>query len=93
VSYPLGGPPAISLALDDFSEVTLSQTYMFSLMVRRAQNLYCFGMVSFAICIVAAIAVCFYLPSLLRPLDYNWYVRELKMTLPVTEDTAYPELL
>jgi hypothetical protein len=66
---------------------------MVSLMVRRAQNLYCFRMVSFAISIAAAIAVCFYLPSLLRPLDYNWYVRELKMSLPATEDTAYPEPL
>jgi hypothetical protein len=66
---------------------------MFPLMVRRAPNLYCSGMVSFAISVVAAIAVCFYLPSLLRPLDYNWYVRELKMSLPATEDTAYPEPL
>jgi hypothetical protein len=66
---------------------------MFSPMVRRAQNLYCSGMVSFAISIVAAIAVCFYLPSLLRPLDYNWYVRELKMNLPVTQDTAYLDRL
>jgi hypothetical protein len=66
---------------------------MFSLMVRPAQNLYCFAMVSFAISIVAAIAVCFYLPSLLRPLDYNWYVRELKMSLPVNQDSAYPEPL
>jgi hypothetical protein len=76
-----------------FSEVTPSQTYMFPPMVRRAESLYCSGMVSFAISIVAAIAVCFYLPSLLRPLDYNWYVRELKMSLPVTGDASYPEAL
>jgi hypothetical protein len=66
---------------------------MFFPMVRGTQNLYCSGMVSFAICIVAAIAVCFYLPSLLRPLDYNWYVRELKTSLPVTKNSAYPDLL
>jgi hypothetical protein len=62
-------------------------------MVRGTQNLYYSGMVTFAICIVAAIAVCFYLPSLLRPLDYNWYVRELKTSLPVTENTHYPDPL
>jgi hypothetical protein len=55
-------------------------------MVCRPQNLYGLRMVSFAIGIVAAIAVCFYLPSLLRPLDYNWYVRELKMSLPAAEE-------
>jgi hypothetical protein len=62
-------------------------------MVRRSQNLYFYGMVSFAICVIAAIAVCFYLPSLLRPLDYNWYVRELKMSLPAAQDAAYPDSL
>jgi len=66
---------------------------MFSPMVRGTKNLYCSGMVTFAISIVAAIAVCFYLPSLLRPLDYNWYVRELKTILPATENSAYPDLL
>jgi hypothetical protein len=40
-------------------------------------------MVFLAIYVLAGIAVAFYLPSLLRPLDYNSYIRELKMKLPV----------
>jgi hypothetical protein len=43
---------------------------------------YSHPMLNFSVCLVAAVVAGFALASLLEPLDYNWYIRELKLNIP-----------
>jgi hypothetical protein len=43
---------------------------------------YSHTMLIFSICLVAAVVTGFSIDSLLKPLDYNWYIRELKLNIP-----------
>jgi hypothetical protein len=44
-------------------------------------------MLLFPICLVVAVIACFRMDSLLKPVDYNTYIRELKLRIPgVYED-------
>jgi len=42
-------------------------------------------MLALTICLLAAIALCWYLASLLTAVDYNSYIREMKLRIPEAE--------
>jgi len=39
-------------------------------------------MLTFSICIAAMVVICLSLESLIEPMDYNSYIRELKLNIP-----------
>ncbi|HEX4425917.1 MAG TPA: hypothetical protein VH079_10985 [Terriglobales bacterium] len=39
-------------------------------------------MLIFPICLVVAVIVCFHLDEFVNPVDYNLYIRELKLNIP-----------
>jgi len=43
---------------------------------------YSHTMLIFSICLITAVVTGFSIDSLLKPLDYNWYIRELKLNIP-----------
>jgi hypothetical protein len=44
-------------------------------------------MLIFPICLVIAVIVCFRLDGFMKPVDYNFYIRELKLNIPgISED-------
>jgi len=53
--------------------------------------LYSHPMLIFSVCLVAAVVAGFSLDALLDPLDYNWYVRELKLNIPGVSEN-FPEM-
>jgi hypothetical protein len=47
-------------------------------------------MLASAICLIALIALCCYLVSLSTVVDYNSYIREMKLSLPAAPDSLGP---
>jgi hypothetical protein len=75
---------APELAASGFSPMDLQNS---SDCGRKAIALKLVPMLTLAICLVAVVAVCRYLFSLLTAVDYNSYIREMKLRLPATTGT------
>jgi hypothetical protein len=43
-------------------------------------------MLIFPICLVVAVVICFHLDAFIKPVDYNLYIRELKLNIPGTSE-------
>jgi hypothetical protein len=44
-------------------------------------------MLIFPICLIVAVILCFLLDGFVKPVDYNFYIRELKLNIPgISED-------